>query len=212
MTHVGATCRARLVGAWSVSAAAHVILWRCVAVRRCAVRDRGRRRADAHRGMTARRACAQHAEKNCRPPDGTAARSVDVYVRVSRDVGVNLMFFVFVRSTCSVTAEFRPVPTCTRTSDQYAVRARTCTSSSTWECHKWCATRRPRRGSHEQPSACCSCHGPNHSRRRRHPSSHRSLRQCSLSRRSGLRARASRTLSWARRHVDYTLCRPSSCS
>jgi hypothetical protein len=34
----------------------------------------------------------------CRPPDGTAARSVDVYVRVSRDVGVKLLFFFFVVS------------------------------------------------------------------------------------------------------------------
>ena len=34
----------------------------------------------------------------CRPPDGTAARSVDVYVRVSRDVGVKLLFFFFVMS------------------------------------------------------------------------------------------------------------------
>jgi hypothetical protein len=36
------------------------------------------------------------ANATCRPPDGTAARSVDVYVRVIRDVGVHHLFFFFV--------------------------------------------------------------------------------------------------------------------
>ena len=48
------------------------------------------------RGPRSRSAVPGASPTTCRPPDGTAARSVDVYVRVIRDVGVHLLFFFFV--------------------------------------------------------------------------------------------------------------------
>jgi hypothetical protein len=48
------------------------------------------------RGPRSRSAVPGASPTTCRPPDGTAARSVDVYVRVIRDVGVHLLFHYFV--------------------------------------------------------------------------------------------------------------------
>ena len=62
----------------------------------------------------------------CRPPDGTAARSVDVYVRVSRDVGVKLLFFFFVVSVHQLSF----VQFCREQRTSESTRSpRTCTSS-----------------------------------------------------------------------------------